>query len=107
MVEGSEYPVELKFREHDRWYGNAKAYEWDNLYKGLELKMSIEHGGFAQFVDEIQRARNVRLIYGSELVAIVSLSGSFVAMEETLNCQSTTSDLFNEVSKEQPNGLFA
>ena len=91
---GKYYPVEVQFGRRAPWDGEAEGIDWGDGLRGLGI--SIRKLETAEpFIVELKRMRDVKVKYEGNTIAHLSLRGSFVAVDEMLNCQANVADSMN------------
>lgn len=106
LEESKFYDLSVAFGRESPWNGQAEArFIGDEMSLSLNVPFSEDRA--ATFIEELRRATVVDISYQGRTVDTLSLSGSFAAVTELLNCQtvilddSTGSDPFSS-SGEDP-----
>lgn len=106
LENGKLYPIEFQFGSRTPWTVEADVWEWRTGNKALQFLLPLNGSNTETFITELQKMPNVVVRYEGRQILNLSLSGTFAAMEETINCQvsmqestSSNPDPFNAGSE--------
>ena len=86
-IEGEKlYEVALKFGNRAPWTGNARGL-WIGNIPFLVVDVPFEGDKANKFIDEFMRMTVVNFTYQGDSIARLKLTGTYVAMQETMDCQ--------------------
>jgi hypothetical protein len=82
IEEGKDYDVQFKMDRDTPWYATATGVNVD----GLPLLMATTDK--PNFLIDFAKKKNLQVVYQSQTVASLSLSGTFAAISEMTKCQT-------------------
>ena len=82
---GKLYPVKIQFGRLEPWTGDAVG--WQSVNDDIYLALSIQEDRTSDFLEELQRMLGVTIQYEGNVIANLSLRGSYAAVDEMVNCQ--------------------
>lgn len=88
---GKFYDVSIQFGSQSPWTGEAKGL-WMDEFPVLSLSVSFEDGKADRFIEEFMRTTSAVLRYQDQVIAHISLKGTYAAMLEVFECQRTMLD---------------
>lgn len=88
LEEGKEYPLSLKFGNEPAWSGDAIGFQFNNT-GGVYLYIVFSN---LDLLEEFMRKTSVEIRYQENLIATLSLKGSYSAFMEAIRCQKTMAD---------------
>lgn len=92
LESGKLYDIKVQFGTLDPWTGLASAYRFGEELPALVFDVSFEGGKAELFIEELMRMTGVRIYYAGDVIANLSLSGTYAAMQEVIACQSAMLD---------------
>lgn len=88
LESGKLYDIKVQFGTLDPWIGLASVYRFDDEVPALVFDVSFEGEKAKLFIEEFMRMTGVRIYYAGDVIANLSLSGTYAAMQEVFACQS-------------------
>jgi hypothetical protein len=79
---GKDYDIELRMDRDAPWYATAMGFDFDGL------PMLMAETDDSNFLVDFMKKNSLQVTYKKQIVATLSLKGTFAAISEMLNCQT-------------------
>lgn len=85
---GKLYDLEVRFGSRPPWTGRASVNRFSPGMPSLVMNVPFDDDRAWNFIDEFMRMTGVRISYSGNVIAHLSLSGTYAAMQEVFKCQA-------------------